>query len=305
MKIGTLVGIGSLLGAVFFGCGGGAGDGPSGSNAETDYTQTKTITMDAFTVPPNSEVFYCQTFANPWGKQVDVKTYDLTMSAGSHHMFAFYQQDAKDAPVATCPAGGLTFGAFTFGSQSPSAVETYPDTIGATIPQGTGFNLMAHYLNATTAPVTAHVSLTMSVAKAGLVSNHVGVLFLNDLGITVPPTGKPVVTTSSMTLGQDVNVLTAQSHMHKFGTNFISTATTPGGKTQTLFSTKQWSEPKAVKFSTPLHLTSGTTLTWSCTDVNTTGQTLTFGEYALTNVMCISIETFYPVQDVNNPVLGL
>jgi hypothetical protein len=57
-------------------------------------------------------------------------------------------------------------------------------------------------------------------------------------------------------------------------------------------------------FSTPLHLTSGTTITWSCTDLNTTSSTLTFGEYAETNVMCISVNIFYPVTNVANPVLG-
>jgi hypothetical protein len=92
--------------------------------------------------------------------------------------------------------------------------------------------------------------------------------------------------------------------MHKFGTNFIATATPPGGAAQTLYQTTEWDEPKPTNFTTPLHLVSGTTITWSCTDVNTTGQTLTFGEYAQTNVMCISVNIFYPVQDVNNPVLG-
>jgi hypothetical protein len=38
--------------------------------------------------------------------------------------------------------------------------------------------------------------------------------------------------------------------------------------------------------------------------VNTTGQELTFGESAVTNVMCISSNIFYPVSDVTNPVLG-
>jgi hypothetical protein len=38
--------------------------------------------------------------------------------------------------------------------------------------------------------------------------------------------------------------------------------------------------------------------------VNTTGQELTFGESAETNVMCISSNIFYPVTDVTNPVLG-
>src|SRR5450432_774775 len=211
------------------------GDGGSALNApETDYTQTKTIQMDPFPVPAQSEVFYCQSFANPWGKQVDIKTYDLTMDTGSHHMFAFYESNATDGAVAPCPAGGLTFGAFTFTSQSPKVAQTFPPTVGATIPTTTGFNMMAHYVNSGATALTAHVSVTMYVAKSGVVTNHAGVIYENNVRITVPSTGQPVVSTQSATLNQDVNIIAAASHMHKFGTNFISTATAPDGTMQTL-----------------------------------------------------------------------
>ena len=203
-------------------------------NAEIDYTQTKTLTMDTFPVPANSEVFYCQTFANPWGQQVDIKTYDLTMDTGSHHMFAFYQSNATDAPVAMCPAGGLTYGAFTFRRRRPRSSETFPDTVGATIPTSTGFNLMVHYLNTRSKPLTAHVSLTMYVAKSGVVTNHAGVIFDNNVTMTVPATAA-VRQHVFDTLDQDVNILEISSHMHKFGKSFTATYTPPGGHAQTLY----------------------------------------------------------------------
>jgi hypothetical protein len=280
-----------------------------GDNAETDYSQTKTLAMSTFQVPANSEVFYCQTFANPWGKQVDIKTYDLTMDTGSHHMFAFYQASASNGAVAPCAGGGLTYGAFTFVSQTPTAVMTFPATVGATLPATTGFNLMVHYLNTGSATLTAHVSLKMYIAKAGVVTNHAGVIFDNNATMSVPvSTNKtspmPYVSTQTNTLSQAVNILETSSHMHKFGTSFTATATPPGGQAQMLYTTTQWDEPAPHVFSPPLKLPSGTTITWSCTDVNTTSSTLTFGEYAETNVMCISVNIFYPVADVNNPVLG-
>ena len=280
------------------------GDGGVGNDPETDYSQTKTIQMDPFPVPANTEVFYCQTFQNPWGKQVDIKTYDLNMDTGSHHMFAFYQTNATNGTVAPCAAGGLTYGPFTFTSQAPKVSQTFPPTVGATIPTTTGFNVMAHYVNSGTTPLTAHVTLTMYIGKAGVVTNHAGVIFDNQATMSVPATGKPVVSTQSLAVNQDVNIITASSHMHKFGSLFVSTATPPGGQPIQLYTTTNWDEPKATVFATPLHLPSGTTITWSCTDTNTTGQTLTFGEYANTNVMCISVNIFYPVTDINNPVLG-
>jgi hypothetical protein len=75
--------------------------------------------MSPFTVPAGGEVYKCQDFANPFGGQpVDIKTYELTMNAGSHHMILFYSSGAKDGPVIDCPQGGLMTGVATFAAQS-------------------------------------------------------------------------------------------------------------------------------------------------------------------------------------------
>jgi hypothetical protein len=274
-----------------------SGDAAAGDNAETDYSQTKTITMTDFQVAAHGEVYYCQNFANPWGKQVDIKTYSLDMSTGSHHMFAFYLNNASNGGVAPCPAGGLTFGAFTFTSQSPQQTQTYPDTVGATLPATTGFQMMVHYLNTGSSPITAHIALTMNIAKPNVVTQHAGVIFLNNAGISAPP-GMSTAT-SSYTLPQNVTILSSDSHMHQGATNFVATA-----GSQTLFTTTEWAEPPAKVYSPPLQLPVGTNITWSCTYNNTTGTTLKFGESAQTSVMCISVSIFYPVADVTNPELG-
>jgi len=266
---------------------------------ETDFTQTKTITMDSFVVPAGEEVYECQDFANPWGDQVDIKTYSLQMSPGSHHMFAFYVSNATDGAIEPCPNGGLQFGAFTFTAQQPQLTETFPATVGATIPQGTGFQLMAHYLNATSTDIEmTSVALTMYVAKPGLVTQHAGVLYLDNTAVAAPPGIS--TSTDSYTLPQDVQIMSSASHMHHYGTNFVSTASSG----ETLFTTTQWAEPPGKPYSPPLPLTSGTTITWTCTYDNTGGTLLSFGESALKNVMCISISVFFPVSDINNPVLG-
>jgi hypothetical protein len=265
---------------------------------ETDYTQTKTITMDSFSVPAGAEVYYCQTFANPWGAQVDIKTYSLDMSEGSHHMFAFYDQGATTGAAAMC--SGLSFGAFTFTAQSHQLTQTYPTTVGATIPAGTGFNMMVHYLNTGSTTIQSHVALTMYVAKPNVVTQHAGVIFLNNAGIYITP--QISTATSSYQLSQAVSIMWTDSHMHQGADSFVATTSGPAGNGM-LFTTDQWAEPPAQQFSPPLQLPSGTTITWTCTYPNAT-TTRTFGESAQTNVMCISTSIFYPVSDVNNPVLG-
>src|SRR5580704_11243931 len=214
----------------------GAASDDGGMDPETDYTQTKTVTMDSFSVAPNAEVYYCQSFANPWGAQVDIKTYSLDMANGSHHMFAFYQSGATNGAVAACPEGGLTFGAFTFTAQAHQVTQTYPATVGATIPANTGFNMMVHYLNTGTTTITSHVALTMYVAKPNVVTQHAGVIFLNNAGISIAANSTQTAT-STYTLPQDVSIMYSDAHMHNRANLFTATA-----GSQTLYTTTEWQE---------------------------------------------------------------
>jgi hypothetical protein len=52
-------------------------------------------------------------------------------------------------------------------------------------------------------------------------------------------------------------------------------------------------------FSPALGLSAGTSIRWACSYTNNTGQTLTFGESAAKNEMCIFTGTYYPAPDGN------
>jgi hypothetical protein len=273
-----------------------------GNNPEV--ASSTTLKMHSFAVSAGQEVFMCQDFANPFqGQQADVKAYELAMTQGSHHMLAFYKVGATDGPLIPCPEGGLQFGPFTFAAQSANVTETYPEGVGATIPGDTGFTINMHYANAGSTTATGQLTLTMYVAKPGVVTQHAGVLFLNQLSLFVPPSdtpGSPYTSSMTYLLEQDVNILSTDSHMHQRATNFVATTSTG----QTLYQTMQWNEPPPATFSPPLHLSSGTSITWSCSYVNDTGLPLVFGPSAQTNVMCISQSIFYPVNDVRHPVVS-
>jgi hypothetical protein len=157
----------------------------------------------------------------------------------------------------------------------------------------------AHYVNTGAIEIHAAVSVAMFVAGPGTVTQHAGVISDILTSISIPPTGHPTTVTASCTLPQDVNLLWAIAHMHRRATHFISTS---GGAT--LYETDQWADPPGVQFSPPLALKAGADMTWSCTYVNDTGSTLTFGPSALTNAMCNAGGAFYPVQDIANPVIA-
>ena len=221
----------------------------------------------------------------------------MTQGAGSLEFFAFYDANATSGAVAPCASGGLTLAPFTFGASGPTSTLAYPDTVGATISQTTGFTLFTHYINTTSSPIMTHVSLTLYTAVAGAVTQHAGAIFLDNTTMSVPPGTQK--STASYTLAQSVNILASTSEMAQAATNFTATA-----GSQTLFTTTEWNQPPTTVFATPLAIPTGTLITWSCTDNNVTGTTLAFGESIRTNVKCVSLSFFYPVSDVTNPVIG-
>jgi hypothetical protein len=219
-------------------------------------------------------------------------------------MYAFYQTNATNGAAASCPAGGVTFAPFTFAAVAPQAELDYPPTVGATIASTTGFNVFVHYLNMGSTVAHGTASLTMQVAKTGVVTNRAGALFLNQATMTVSPLcttasgGCP--STSTYTLPQTVNVL--QSESVTSGTTHLFALTGDGGVP--LFQTTQWLHPTPEVFAPALSLPAGTVVKWTCTDTNDTGATMTFGEHAMTNLMCASISFIYPISDYTSPVIG-
>ncbi len=301
----------SLATAAVLGCGAPVGAGsassiesgsPDGASpVDTDGSQDDTVslTLGPFTVPAGKEVYKCQTFANPFGgRDTDIKTYEEHMTHGSHHMFLFFIPNAADGPMEDCPNGGLEFHPYPFTSQYPDLALTFPDSVGSMVPGNTGFMLNAHFLNIGAQDFQATLTVTLHVAKPGTVTQHAGVVFMNDVGIKITPSTAPQTVSATCTLPQDMVVLGSGSHMHMRATQFVATA-----GSQTLYTTNSWNNPVPDLYSPPLHLANGTNVTFSCTYVNDTGQPLTFGESAQTNVMCIYTMAYYPVADPQNPTI--
>jgi hypothetical protein len=256
--------------------------------------------MGPFTVPASSEVFKCQTFANPFGgNDTDIAEYEEHMTEGSHHMFLFFSPGASDGAIQDCPNGGLEFHPYPFSAQSKDFTLSYPPTVGSRIPGTMGFMLNAHFLNVTTTDFQATLTVTLHIAPAGSVTQYAGVVFMNNVGISIPPNAQPTTVTASCTVPYAMNVMGSVSHMHNRATGFVAKS-----GSQQLYTTQAWADPVPDMYTPPVQLASGSPVTWSCTYVNDTTSTLTFGESAQTNVMCIYTMQFYPVADPTNPTIS-
>jgi hypothetical protein len=273
---------------------GGGGTGGSGGGGGSSDPNVVTIQTQPFTVAPGSEQFFCQDFANPFGGvDQEVSAIDSTMTPGSHHMILFYQNNATDTNVATCPA--LQFQTMLFGSQSPTSQMTYPTGVAALVKGTQGFHMQMHYLNATQQPITAVVTISFTKSTPGTIQQHAGVFFLNNATGIAVPAGMTQDVSLSYSFKQAVNIIFATEHTHKFTENFQASI---GGNM--VYQSTAWDNPPNMQFAPALAVPSGTQVSWTCTIHNTNPSgTLTFGESALNNDMCIFDGQYYPADDAN------
>jgi hypothetical protein len=211
------------------------------------------------------------------------------MTPGSHHLLLFYKQGATNTNLADC--SGLEFAATPYSTQLPDDSLAFPDGVAALVPAGEGFRIQSHYLNTTQNQITAHVEVTLHPAVPGTVTQHAGILFVVEPQINVPPQSTKTIK-HDCSIPVDMNVMKASSHMHQHGTNFLATAAG-----STLYQTTTWNDPSPAEFDPPRQLHAGDPLHFECTFVNNGNTTLTFGESAQTNEMCIFVGAFYPVPD--------
>jgi hypothetical protein len=263
----------------------------------------------------------CEVFANPFGGvNTDIVKMHGVMSVGSHHFFLFNMSSleaAVEPPAGTignCTGKGLEFHPFPYLSQQPTWDVSFPaaadgSPMGYPIVGSNSLMINVHYLNTGSTAITASVQITIYPAKAGVVTTHVGTLFLDNTGVSVPantPMSAPVDSTAtwggSSSLPASYKIFTSWQHMHKSALKF--TASTNGTP---FYSDTNWDSPAlffhatgmmepttATGSTSAISMTNTQSITWDCSYYNTTGSALTFGDSAMTNVMCIYLGQYYP-----------
>jgi len=270
------------------------------------------LTMDSFTLAPNEEIYKCQDFPNPGGKDIAILRSESVMTRGSHHMFAFRVDSAQlnlgdggtQGPLVDCPSGGVEFHPYFHDAQIPKRVTTYPPGVGRALKGTEGVRLMVHYLNTGSEALTTRVTLTADYVDASAVDALAAEYFLNATGVVVKP--GTTTQTFSYTLPSSIHVLSAVSHMHRHGVHFEAESQ-PGGvkdaaAAQALYRSDEWLEPTPTDFDPPREAAAGDVFRFTCTFQNDDGTTFTFGESARTNEMCIFQGTFYPAPGGNGLV---
>lgn len=281
------------------GAGGAATGGAGAGAADANDPNTATITMGTFMVPAGQEIFMCQDFNNPFGGvDVAIGTSESDMTAGSHHLHVFYGADNPPSPTVTACANPFEFRSLLYGAQQPHYGWTYPAGMAAKLKGSLGLRLQAHYVNTTSSDFQASVVVRLTKVDPSTITKWIAQLYYNRIVLSVPPGDGQTVSTSCTvpsTYGP-ISLISGVSHMHSRGVHFVANTSTG----TSLFDNTIWDEPPTQTYDPPIPVNPGDSINWTCTYNNGTGGTLTFGDSALKNEMCIFLARFYSAPSGND-----
>jgi hypothetical protein len=266
--------------------------------ADGGATNTVVLTMDAFTVGAQQEVYICQQFGNPFGADVDLVSLSGTESNDLGEVFVFNMAPDTGrnvaAPGGSCPGAGLERHPFAYFTQTPNFSVHYPPASGYHLPAANGLMLYAHYLNVGSVVVHPTVKISMTTAAPDTVTTYIGHLFLENLSFSVQPTdggaGNSYVDSAALSSGSlpaTIQLLSAQSRMHQYGSAFKATA-----NGTTLYTNDEWSGVTPTTFGSPLAVSNSVTVSWQCAYTNPTRSPMNAGTSLVTDDACIFIADY-------------
>jgi hypothetical protein len=279
----------------------GAGKGGAGAPAPSGLPDI-TFSYDVH-VPTGAELLMCKYVALPTDRgTIAVSSSESHYTPGSHHMEAFRTDltaiPANQADVWDCKAG-MWFthdrGVY-YEAQQPDSHRELPPGVAHEFKPGEIVLLQSHYVNTTSADLEAHVAFTLHTLDMKDVKFEAGSILFSNARFSLAPHSKSRVT-MTCPLSQDIHPAELWSHMHKQGTAFLATSSDKTAAAllgDSLYHEADWNEPHPRMYDPATTLHSGTTITFSCDFDNDTDRTITYGDSALTNEMCIFHGMYWP-----------
>jgi len=253
---------------------------------------------------PGQEVTYCYYFHTPNTGTLGIKKWTSDMTPGSHHMIYFFGNASQPAdgtldPSGNCGGGGLQAPIWIYAAQTPTADMPMPTDDGAGKPLGMnvpanqpGYFQM-HYLNASDTPLMVHVKLDAYAYDAGTAYTQTAAYITYNNSINIGPHATGVVETQTCNTPAGSKFWLVSTHAHK---QAVKTEILDGSTS--VFSSTDWEHPGVKAWgATPYFSFASGKMTYSCTYDNTgtnANNTITSGQSAQTNEMCMGTGYFFP-----------
>lgn len=308
------------------GVGGGDDDGSgsgSGSGSGTIDPPERGFQLQSpnIDIQPGQEITYCWYFRTPNTEPMAVHTWESVMTPGSHHMIMFTTSNDL-MPPDTVSASNCGFGGsssissrpvWTYATQTPEQTMALPTDDGEgkplaqVIPANTAGFLQMHYLNATDEILSVNVTVNAEALAADAAYTSTAAYITYNAGLSIKPTapngGVPSIenggiATKTCNTPPNTKFWMMSTHAHK---QAIHTEVKNGmpASTAVAFESDDWEHPIAQTWmSAPFYTFNDPSgpnrLTYTCTYQNDTNRTITSGDSAQTDEMCMATGYMFP-----------
>jgi hypothetical protein len=279
-------------------CSGHTGSGSGG--AGTGNPDAPQVAIGPITLAPSQETTVC--IVVPLGNAEDfvVRSVDVSLAPGSHHLIVYKTQDPEQTTPYTC----TPFTDIAFGTDTPLVFAnkeqvnwTFPDGVAQELPANTMVKIEAHYINASSSTLQGHGQVTFhGVPKSQAGSyQRADFVFWGTLNIDIPPN-------SSATTGQlfqagipGTHLISITTHQHRLGTGVEvwESKVQNDAVAKAIADDHDWANPSWTALAPQYDFDGNSGLTFQCDWTNTTDQTVQFGESAL-DEMCFVGGYYYP-----------
>ena len=260
------------------------------------------VSPSSVVLKPGEEQFLCYYKNIPSGTDVNVSGFRSWMTKGSSHHFITYLVGASSGGIGglgkqadgTLVSCGGAAGQWVYAT-SQSGLEVgmdMPDTVGLPMPASSQLVMNMHFVNTTETPQSPVVKL--NVLYGTNIKYKAAAMISFNTQIAVPPGGTQTVR-GTCTPPAGSNFFVMSTHTHKWATaadvNYVS-----GGQTTNIVHTTNYEQPGTHVWTAPNFLTTkaGDTFTYSCAYQNNESFTITVGETAQKNEMCMAIGYYFP-----------
>ena len=267
------------------------GDDSSSADADPNTGDRLTVVTPPITLAPSEEVTKCYHFLMPNTGEVGVKRWASTMTPGSHHMILYLGTEASQPPgtIDDCGNVGGFNSVWTYAAQNPVAESRMPEGVGMTVAAMQPGVIQMHYLNASDGPLDAHVELTADLYAAGASFQKAQPYITFNTNISIPPMSNGSAG-GTCAIPAGAQFFAMSTHAHKQATH-----TEVKDGTAMVFESDNWDDPGSASWQTAPFYTFGSgNLTYRCDYYNPTNRTITVGESAATDEMCMAVGYYFP-----------
>jgi len=265
---------------------GGGGDASGGGDANAGWTP---LISRTWTLGPGGQNYECRRIQVP--TEMWISGFRAMSPPGTHHSVLTISTNSSQLGDYDCSAGNLDL-QMLYASGVNTDDLVFPAGMAVHIPAGQYINLNLHLFNATDNTLNEESGVLVQTVPASQVTHEIDMVFSGTFNINIPSDGQPHTATGGCAAPTSWNIFALWPHMHQTATHQTFTVTHAGTPATLLDTPYMFTEQRNYPMAQTL-INQGDQITTTCTYVNTTGQTINFGDSS-TKEMCFTGIYKYP-----------